>query len=190
MTDDEWSEFIETVKANDRSHAGYFSWRSDRDIEELGVVQAFHESLTHAGVFLFEPPSLRGRGNDPPDCEAVGPNGSRIGIEVTELVDDKALVGTHDSAWLEPYSRAELFDLLRQRIAKKDNPKDVRGGPYDAYYLVIYCDEPRVLDHGLIKFIGEAVFPATSLIERAFMLLSYCPTIERCPYIELRLNGS
>ena len=43
--EDEWEEFINTVVANVRQHAGYFSWESDRSIEEVGVVQSLHESL-------------------------------------------------------------------------------------------------------------------------------------------------
>lgn len=41
--EDEWEEFINTVVANVRQHAGYFSWESDRSIEEVGVVQSLSE---------------------------------------------------------------------------------------------------------------------------------------------------
>lgn len=49
MNQEEWNEFFDTVKSNLRPYAGYFSWLSNRDVEEFGVVQTLHESLTHCG---------------------------------------------------------------------------------------------------------------------------------------------
>ena len=51
--EDEWLEFLNLIKESSRSHAGYFSWESDRAIEEKGVVQALCESLEHMGIILF-----------------------------------------------------------------------------------------------------------------------------------------
>ncbi|MCP5110701.1 MAG: hypothetical protein GY953_07700, partial [bacterium] len=74
-------------------------------------------------------------------------------------------------------------------IAKKDNPPGVKGGPYDEYVLIIYCDEPRVLDYGLVEYVEGTRFPGTKLIDRAFLLFSFSPWKECCPYIELKLHG-
>ncbi len=191
MEPEEWNEFIDAVKANARPHAGYYSWQTDRDVEELGVVQTFHESLTHSGDAFFHSYQARGRGNDPPDCEAQAPGGSRVGIEVTELVDGDSIAAAKSGAHIpwEPFAEGHLFGLLVERIKKKDNPVDVKGGPYDEYVLIIYCDEPRVLDYGLIQFVRGAVFPPTTLIDRAFLLLSYSPWEGFCPYIALNLDG-
>jgi hypothetical protein len=187
----ELEEFFDTVKANVRNHAGYFSWLSNRDVEELGVVQSLHESLAHHGQSFFHSYQVRGRGNDPPDCEATSDAGGRIGIELTELVVGKSIEAaksTQSIPWEEPFSKSQLFQLLADRIEKKDNPIGVKGGPYEEYVLVIYCDEPRVLDYGLIEYVRGAAFPATKLIDRAFLLFSYCPWEKCCPYIELQLT--
>jgi hypothetical protein len=64
---------------------------TDRDVEELGVVQTLFESLPHRGQSFFQDYGSRGKGNDPPDCEARSFTGGRIGIEVTELVDRNSL---------------------------------------------------------------------------------------------------
>ena len=190
MEREDWNAFVDTIKENVRSHAGYFTWLSDRDIEEGGVVQSLHESLAHSNEAFFHSYQSRGRGNDPPDCEAHTFAGGRIGIEVTELVDGASIAAVKAGAagrW-EPFSERQLFDLLAQRIAKKDQPNDVKGGPYDQYLLIIYCDEPRALDVGLIEYARRAVFPRAELIDRAFLLFSYSPWEGYCPYIELTLN--
>jgi hypothetical protein len=191
MEPDEWNEFIDVVKANVRSHAGYYSWLTDRNIEELGVVQTFHESLTHSGSAFFHSYQARGRGNDPPDCEARSCSGGRVGIEVTELVDGASIAATKSGAHIpwEPFPESELSGLLAERIKKKDNGVGVKDGPYDEYVLIIYCDEPRVLYYALIQSVRRAVFPSTTLIDRAFLVLSYSPWEGYCPYIELNLNG-
>ncbi len=82
----------------------------------------------------------------------------------------------------------ELCELLRTRIAKKDNAQ-VKGGPYHEYVLVIYCDEPRVLDYHLIEHVRGHSFPRTKVINRAFVLFSYSAWENCCPYIELKLDG-
>ncbi len=193
MERDEWAEFIDTVKDNVRPHAGYFSCLSDRDVEELGVVQSLHESLTHHGQNFFHSYQSLGRGNDPPDCEAKSNSGHRIGIEVTELVDGASIAAdkaakSGQSISREPFCESEVFNLVAKCIKKKDNSK-IKGGTYDEYVLIIYCDEPRMLDYGLIQSVRCATFPKTNLIDRIFLLFSYSPWEKCCPYIELKLSG-
>lgn len=191
MNQEEWNEFIDTVKSNVRLYASYFSWLSNRDVEELGVVQTFHESLTHSGQTFFHSYQARGRGNDPPDCEATLCTGGRVGIEVTELVDGKSIAAAKSGAAIpwEPFTEGQLFALVAERIAEKDKPRNVKGGPYDEYVLVVYCDDPRVLDYRLIEYVRGARFPRTTLISRAFLLFSYSPWEGCCPCIELMLSG-
>lgn len=78
---------------------------------------------------------------------------------------------------------------MTKRIAKKDHPQEVIGGPYDEYVLIIYCDEPRVLDYRLIEYMQGATFPRTTLIDRGFVLFSFDAWQGYCPYIELNLSG-
>jgi len=191
MNQEEWNEFIDTVKLNVRPHAGYFSWVSNRDVEELGVVQTFHESLTHCGQAFFHSYQARGRGNDPPDCEATLCTGGRVGIEVTELVDGESIAAARSGGEIpwEPYTEGQLSALIAERITRKDNPKNVKGVPYDEYVLVVYCDDPRVLDYHLIDYVRGVRFPRTTLIKRAFLLFSFSPWEGFCPYIELNLTG-
>ncbi len=190
---EEVSELIAMWKANRRPYAGYFTWRTDRSgIEEVGVVRDLDESLTHSGQDFFHSIQARGRGNDPPDCEATLYVGGRVGIEVTELVDGDLIKRARSGEairWV-PFTEKEVYDRVAQRIARKDGKdKAVKGGPYDEYLLVIYCDDPRALFDPLIEYLRGARFAHTTRIDRAFLLLSYCPEEGVRPFIELNLAG-
>src|SRR5690349_21800948 len=89
MTPEDEKEIVacmRAARAKDRGYASFYGWSTDRDLEEWGVTNTLSESLRHAGGSFFDDLKLRGRGNDPPDCEAVDTEGNRIAIEVTELV--------------------------------------------------------------------------------------------------------
>jgi hypothetical protein len=188
---EEWIEFIEAVKDNVRQHAGYFTWLMDRTIEEVGVIQSSCESLDQHGQGFFHSYKSRGENNDPPDCEAQSLKGEKIGIEVTELVDGASIAASKrkQSVLWEPWQTGELFELLRERITRKDLSQ-VKGGPYSQYILIIYSDEPRILDYHLIEFVRTCKFGPTRFLNRVFFLLSYSPWEKCCPYIELKLDGA
>lgn len=192
MNPEDLAEFSRTVKANVRQHAGYFSWSSDRPLAEFGVVQSLHESLEKCGSAFFRSFKSRGENNDPPDCEAMSLEGARIGIEVTELVVEDSIRARKRSQSIpwKPLTKRQLYDLLRTRIEKKGQTSDVKGGPYSQYVLIIYCDEPAVLDSGLIEYIRSCEFGAAKLLDRVFFLMSYTPWEKCCPFIELKLKRS
>lgn len=184
---DEWSELIQEIKDNVRSHAGYFAWEANSSIEEAGAVQCFSESLEHKEQSFFH--SIKSREIDPPDCEAVNAQGETIAIEVTELVDGNSIANARQNKpipW-EPWSIEKLDQTISDRIKRKDNPKEVNGGPYAEYILLIYSDEPAVLDFDLIEHIKNKCYGPTNLITRAFFLTSYSPWEKCCPYLELKL---
>src|SRR4030042_6156411 len=82
--------------ARSRGYADSFEWRPDRDLEEYSVVKLFCEALEKEGKSFIDSNSIfrRGRGNDPPDCEANDLDGNLIGVEVTELVDPQAIIAS------------------------------------------------------------------------------------------------
>ena len=186
-SEEELVELIAKIKKTRRSHAGYFSFRADPSIEELGVLNAFAEALKADGQDFFKEPRHRDEGNDPPDCEALTFTGERIGIEITELVDPvSAAAGragkSHDWKDWRPALIPKLGDLIR----KKDRAV-VKGGPYSEYVLLIHTDE---LDLNYIdQSLDEHVFPRTNLITKAYLLISYHPIQNGCTYFRLRINN-
>ena len=114
---------IKEAIAKSRGYADSFGWPANRDLEEYGVVKSFCEALEKEGKSFLDKNGVkcRGRGNDPPDCEASDLGGKLIGIEVTELVNPKAIISfkkNQEYEWAE-WDRANLIDAINNRLDKK-----------------------------------------------------------------------
>ena len=192
--DKEVLRLLRAARAKKRGYADFFEWRIDRDREELGVVQALEESLQFTGKSFFSRVIGRGRGEDPPDCEALTLEGKRMAIEVTELVDEDAIRAFRrgQGADWAPWSRNQLFDAVSKLLAKKDSRyPDLKGGPYPGgYMVVIYTDEPLLSRSVLSSYLAGLTFDKLVHVDRAFVLISYDPEVEHCPAIELPLVRS
>lgn len=192
-SEDGWKEIAELIRAatkRNRGYAGYFDW-PDRDQKELGIAVHLFESLKAREGLQYREARPRGSGNDPPDVEVRDSAGGLIGIEVTELVDPDAIksykAGNHWD-WAE-WDEAKFAQHLKARVAAKDNPSKVHGGPYSEYWLLIHSDEPGLSITEVQKYIaGLSPFPV-KLITQAFLLLSYHPN-NGYPYIRLPLGLS
>jgi hypothetical protein len=110
---------LREAHARARGHADFFGWPVDRDLEEWGIVSTLAESLQNNNKGFFREVKLRGRSNDPLDCEALNAKGERIAIEVTELVAADAIrsftAGRHYD-WQE-WARSRFLEALSERIA-------------------------------------------------------------------------
>ena len=195
MDAEEEKKFIkETVKgiARSRSYADSFECRPERDLEEYSVVKLFCEALEKEGKSFIDSSSIfsRGRGNDPPDCEANDHDGNLIGIEVTELVDPHAIAASnkdHGYDWAE-WDKTKLIDAISDRLEEKDIPGQIKGGPYTSYILIIYTDEP-VLNAGYAKaLLKEYRFSRPNLISKAFLFIFFDPLYKTYPCIELEFG--
>ena len=181
--------FFATFLNGVRKYAPYFALSSSRQNNEFNVAVALSQELRKRGKEPFHSILLRGRGNDPPDCEAKDSHGKRIGIEVTELVDGDSISAAKkgESFSQDTLKPSEVTENITAKIRKKDGA-DVKGGTYDEYILIIYCDDPRFLDYEILDAIRKEQFAPTRLIDRVYFLESYCPWEKCCPYIELRLG--
>lgn len=115
-------------------------------------------------------------------------DGSRIGIEITELVDGRSVAAARIG---KPYDwkdwKNALLPELQKILHRKDNPTEIKGGPYSEYVLLIFSDEPWLEREYVERSLAEHIFERTSVIGRAFLLLSYDPHIQRYPCYELRM---
>jgi len=194
MTQDEHSEILRIVKAaraKARGYSDFFGWPPDRDLEERGVVDLLLESLTVDGTNFFKDVSSRGRGNDPPDCDAIDFEGNRIAIEVTELVDPAAIRAYkqgHQYCWAD-WTRESFTAAIDERLTAKDRRfAALKDAPYPGGYIVIiHTDEPLLLADTVARHLtGHTLRPAGN-VTRAFLLLSYDPHRRRYPYFELAM---
>jgi hypothetical protein len=183
---------MRAARAKARGYADFFGWSADRDLEELGVITALAESLRADRALFFSDLVRRGRSNDPPDCEAVDRDGDRIAIEVTELVDESAIRAfkagrVYDRA---DWDREKFLLRLYSLIAGKDRRyPELKGSPYPGgYVVVVFTDEPMLTRTAVEGFLAGHAVPEPRYIDRTFLVLSYDPGVERCPYFELALH--
>lgn len=174
-----------------RGYSDFFAYPEDRELEELRIVHSLKESLEITNVAFFDQASTRGRGNDPPDCEALLFDGRRLGVEVTELVDPEAIMAYKNGArmhWAE-WDENKLISSITRRLKAKDIAKNIKGGPYDIYMVIIHTDEPILNFDYTFPILSDYPFRYYSVIDRAFLLMSYDPKYQCCPYIELNIKN-
>lgn len=196
MTTEDEKEILHLMRnarEKSRGYADFFGWGSDRDIEEWGVVTSLAESLEAEGKNIFTSLKRRGRSNDPPDCEALDANGSRIAIEVTELVDGEAIQAHKSGAVYEwaDWDKEKFTTSLEFLIARKDSRfTELKEPPYEGgYFVVIFTDEP-MLDRSTVESYLEGYkFKRPEYLTKAFLLVSYDPGVEKCPHYELQFCG-
>jgi hypothetical protein len=183
---------MRAARAKKRGYADFYGWSTDRDIEEWGVATALWKSLQHNRECFFDDIKRRGRGNDPPDCEAVDCAGCRIAIEVTELVCPDAIQAHKEGRvydWAD-WPKNRLIAELQLRITTKGaRYGKLKDGPYKGGYVVlIFTDEPMLPIATVRQFLDGHVFSRPEGVTNAFLLLSYDPAMKICPYVELSLG--
>lgn len=195
MDAEEEKIFIKQIKeaiAKRRGYADSFGWPLERDLEECGVVRLFCEALEKESKHFISSKSIlsRGRGKDPPDCEASDLHGNLIGIEVTELVDPGAIIAFKKQQiyeWAE-WDKNKLIDAINYRLDQKNTPSRVKGGPYKSYILIIYTDEPLLNADYIQDSLKGNRFVRRNLIDRAFLFIFYDPACKTYPWIELEFT--
>lgn len=189
----EIAALMRAARTTARGYAGFFEWRLDRDLEELGVLRHLAEALDADGAAFFHSERSRHRPNDPPDCEAIDERGSRVAFELTELVDGNAIkafrAGRHYD-WAE-WEKDEFITALRGLVAAKDSKfPSLKGGPYPGgYILLVFTDEPVLSREQVGCYLYGETFSVCHL-NRVFLILGYDPVVQRCPYFELALAAA
>lgn len=190
--DKELLEALIASREKARGYADFFGWGANRNIEEWGVLYYLSESLTSSGVTIFNSFIQRERPNDPPDCEALDESGQRVAIEVTELVDEEAIKSFKTGEifswanWDVTKFRNRLNNIIKRKDSRFDDLKDppYKGG----YFLVIFTDEPMLKQNQVNAFLDGYFIKNTKHLSKVFLLLSYDPSIKKCPYFELSLG--
>lgn len=196
MSPDDQEEVSDAIRDSIRRARGYadfFGWAPNRDLEEQGVVTSLAESLEADGSSFFSAIAIRGRGNDPPDLEAIDNGGKRIAFEVTELVDGHAIQAFKNG---RPYDFAEwdqqkfLSTLGSLLTAKNGRFHKLKGSPYPGGYVVVVFTDETALPKSVVEaYLQDHIFSGLTNVFRAFLLLSYDPSVEAYPYFELARDG-
>ncbi|MEM9145879.1 MAG: hypothetical protein AAGC57_06735 [Pseudomonadota bacterium] len=184
-----WRE-IGAILAGAKRHAGFFHGPT-KHATEANVLRCF---LAAAGTAGLQIRSARLEGLERPDAELTLTDGRRVGLEITEFVDEGCRAAAErarddpmaawrpcDVAWTPRAIRGLLADRLASKSAKIHAPER-----FDAWWVLVFTDEPG-LDPAMIdRALSEAALPAPG-IDRALMLMSH-GTADRCPLFDLPLG--
>ncbi len=189
---DETKEYIEALREaldKQRGYASYFDWY-DSDIKEWGIVTTLNESFEKLSNIQLSNIESRGQGNDPPDCQAKDAEGNHLAIEVTELVDPKMVeLHQHEKSYaFAKWDKLKFVAKLNERLEAKNYTKSFKGGPYDIKWLVIHTDEFVLTAKKVIPWLEGESFKRPNPFDNVFLLFSYDPSLEICPYIPLPIQ--
>lgn len=185
MDCDEVSRILRQSVERQRGYADFFEW-PDKATKEWGIAQEFLKELERDGG----PKVISGKQhpsgeNSAPDWQFTVDGGETWGVELTELVNQKAIEATKRGKQVfAPWPDDELIAKFQSRIAEKDRPEKVKGGPYDRYVLLIHVDED-MLPAKRLKAVLSTCFLQTRLIDEVYVLVSYDPAVERLPLLRL-----
>lgn len=176
---------LSAAPAQDRGYASFFDW-PNKTTKEVHIATRFASSRSQDGGFAFD--QIR-PGPDPPDCEAADSDGALVGIEVTELVDEQAIRATKKGTPLlyAAWPRDKVVATLQKLIERKSNAK-IPSGRYKKYLLLVHTDETLLDIEYLRESLGGVVFTSGGCLTDAYLLVSYDPRLEKCPYLRLSLS--
>jgi hypothetical protein len=165
---------LEKFKKLPRTHANFFNWH-DKEIKEIGIGQDFFQKLEElTGEYLVGIKNAE----DPPDVIIKTNSGRCIGVEITELVDRKAIEYQikNDQRYAERivhWSRENTIQKITEIIENKD--KLCRSIPlhYDLLVLLIFTDEPRLTSDALNQYVEGHHWVETENIEEIYILTGY-----------------
>jgi hypothetical protein len=172
-----------------RKYANQFEWnRNEKNIKEVGIVRELIESISKHCSCEYR--NLRPRKDDPPDCLAETFDGSLLGFEVTELVDQKAIeLNEKGREVYRDWTDSEVLQELQTIIEEKDS-KEFLGGRYEKLILVIHTAEPVLTHQQLRPVIDSRLFRQTKQLHEAYLLFRYDPETQGYPYIQLNITAN
>lgn len=192
MVDDQKivDELIESLSENDRlrrKHASFWNFHK-KTSKELGLFsEVFDRFKTDLKQEIMEWGLCD---TDPPDIFAKLADGSLIGIEITELVNEKAIQAQirrdpnyYDELFRFDYDAA--VSKLRNILTEKEKKLYKEVFKFDGLSLLIHTDE-FLLNSDI--FIGKEsdIFPeGSNVFESVYILFSYEPKKQKSPMLRL-----
>jgi len=168
-----------------RKYAGFWSW-PDRRRRELAIVEDLLQAMSLRGAQLYESPACALQ--DPPDCVLRAADGSVVAMEVTELACEEAVRRNQkgDRVYRD-WQPNEVVEEVAARLREKDT-KTFRGGPYSKISAIIHTDEPVIGYDSYREILSSTSFGSFVQISEAYLLFSYDPAHQYCPYVLLSLS--
>lgn len=167
------------LKRLKRQHASAFE-TGNKELKELIVAQDFFSILERKRADKLV--SIASAG-DPPDILVVTNANNKIGIEITELVNQVSIqhqVADNPVYLYELISwNQETFDTkVQQIIDDKVKACSAITEEYDELILLIFTDEPRLRSRELVRYLEDASFQNLEKFDAVYIMTSYDPVIK------------
>ncbi|EPX4135594.1 hypothetical protein ACW0FU_004123 [Vibrio vulnificus] len=169
--------YLTKRKAMVRKHADFFE-TPDKTTKELLVTQSLFQMLELETKDHLVSVSLA---QDPPDVAVVTRSGKKIGVEVTELVNEKAIGFDIKGKRLQylkeilSWNVETLTAKLQRIISSKAKKCEKLPQGFDELVLLIFTDEPRLNALTIEQFTKDAKFSDIEVFQSVFILTSHDP---------------
>jgi hypothetical protein len=204
--DTEWDE-IKAVFTNPKTPYRLWTYphpkltyRQQKQMVEIGVADRFCESIeVLEGRKIFR--NIKTNEMDPPDIIIEKLDGSKIGVEITELLDEE-IQRERVKIWRKyghcgekkRWTPEELINEIQKRIKQKNayNKPEFYEGPYDSRILVIYSVESSVQLYfrNLAAIMSQQEFGPAPRFDEAYFLTVPAPMQKHPQLCKLRLKNS
>ena len=185
-------KFWEALMNSRNGYASQFATSNTPGITEIveeDIAREFAKSLLHTeNISLTD---VISNSDDPPDCFGIV-DGKKIGIELVELVDGKALAKAkkgfsphkssgqfHETQW----SRDRFLKKLYALIDYKHDKYKAKNQVFDC--LLIYTDEPWLNAHDVEIWLAETTVKSRASFKSVYLLMAYHPLQEHWPIFNI-----
>jgi hypothetical protein len=171
-----------------RKYASYRAWRRDqKGIPELDVARDMARALEGDRDLALT--DLRLSEKDPPDVVALDVSGRMAAIEVTELVDPKAVrLNEAGHSCYRDWSMPEVVARVEELIRQKDG-KTLHGGPYGRVIVAVHTDEPAIQWAEVRDALSTHRIEGVSQVTAAYLVFSWDPATQSCPVVRIPLSA-
>lgn len=186
-------EIIEHLNKNDvqkRKHANFWNFHK-KTSKELGIFSEIFEQFQQDSGFPIVNWGLCD--TDPPDIFAKLSDGSLIGIEITELVNESAIKAqiNNQNDYYEELLRFDFetaVNKLNAILLEKEEKLLLNKSKYNELSLLIHTDEWLLKSEQFVDK-GHEIFPKNSeIFQKVYLLFSYESDKKKCPLIRLVWN--
>jgi hypothetical protein len=170
-----------------RKHAAFFNWY-DKKVKESGIVDEFLDERNHQGAYPFT--SFSVPENDPPDVLLYDNNKNVTALEITELVNQKAIEAqilnkakyvSESMKWADPsYFGAQINEKIQIKQQKCLNLFESKT----PVHLLFYTDE-LWLESCLEDHLNNEITIIQNSFSIIWLMLSYSTHTQSCPIIKL-----
>lgn len=186
LDSDEVRQLIADLKRRPRRHASWFEW-IDKPGKELGVAQEFAVALERVSGSVAEHVEL---GGDPPDIVLSLQGGASINLELTELVNQKAIEAQLGGA---PEYAAQIFDWdnrkiasrIRERVQDKEMKCRALSSTSARLILLMHTDEMVLSEKVVQEALDEHGPIRSDVFDEIWLLFSYEPKNRIYPLLRL-----